>query len=157
MHQRLPICPAPLPRSMPFNATTEAITGGSSITSDRCGPRDAASVQGGKMLEDLDPPTALKLVMEGLDMMETQQDSGPRNPDMYTDAVTMAVRAGQWDSAADALLRYGAVCAENNTRGSLTKVRGLIRGIIAHSFAHFCRQGRRRRRDLGSKDLGFRL
>jgi len=55
-------------------------------------------------------------------MLEENQDSGPRNPDMYLEVINMAVRSKDWGRAVVLLLRFGEFCHNTNAHTSMAKV-----------------------------------
>eukprot|EP00192_Tetraselmis_astigmatica_P014180 CAMPEP_0117672696 /NCGR_PEP_ID=MMETSP0804-20121206/14053_1 /TAXON_ID=1074897 /ORGANISM="Tetraselmis astigmatica, Strain CCMP880" /LENGTH=315 /DNA_ID=CAMNT_0005481337 /DNA_START=75 /DNA_END=1022 /DNA_ORIENTATION=- len=77
--------------------------------------------KGAQLLESTDPIRALDLGCEGLDMLEENQDSGPRNPDMYLEVINMAVRSKDWGRAVVLLLRFGEFCHNTNAHTSMAK------------------------------------
>jgi len=78
-------------------------------------------LQGAKLIEDQDQALSLSLAFEAMETLEQHKDGGPRNPDLYRDAINMAVRTRRWDKAVGALMKFGLECSSTNALGSMAK------------------------------------
>uniref|UniRef100_A0A061SDW2 Gamma-soluble NSF attachment protein n=1 Tax=Tetraselmis sp. GSL018 TaxID=582737 RepID=A0A061SDW2_9CHLO len=80
-----------------------------------------ALMKGAKLIEDQDQALSLSLAFEAMETLEQHKDGGPRNPDLYRDAINMAVRTRRWDKAVGALMKFGLECSSTNALGSMAK------------------------------------